>query len=292
MTAATGRVFGPKPFGDNVPIPWAMSLPLAANVDPSRNWLMGLSPTTGYVVTMAGDVTDLVSSGFSDRDATVSTVAGQAFYLGRQQFVSGFPNSDGASDAILSTDFCVPCWAVDNQTVGKLSNLSGVNRSLLGLAFGLDPDNDTPIIFPGPIGWQLARVGVMADHALFASVPVVDAVASDTIAERAIPTEKLHGKISAIQIVGAAIAANNTDYITVTVSKRDGAGGGAVVLGTYDSRAANQGAITAFTPAAFSLSVVAGALNLLETDIVTLTVAKGGSGKLISGFVRLIGKVG
>lgn len=289
MTAATGRVFGPKPVEEV--LPWAMRLPLAASVAPFRGWLMGFNPSTGYVVAQAAGVTDLVSSGFSDRDDEASTTAGRAFYLGRQQYTSGFPNSTESNDAILSTDFCVPCYAADNQTVGKLSNFGGSNRSLLGLAFGIDPDNSTPWIYPGPIGWQLARVGLLADSAIFASVAVADAAASDAIAERSIPTDKLHGKISAIQLVGAAIAADNTDYITLTVSKRDGAGGAAVVLGTYDSRAANNGALTAFTPKAFTLSAVAGALNILETDVITFTEAKGGAGKTVTGFVRIIGKV-
>lgn len=292
MTAASGRIAGPKPYGGSNPIPWADTLALAASVAPFRNWLLGVVPTTGYTVAQAAGVTDLVCAGFADRDEPSSSSAGRSFMLARQQVVSGFLNSEESNDALLLTDYAAPFWIVDNQTVGRLSNFGGVNRSLGGLAFGIDPDNDTPIIFPGPIGWTLARASLLADAAILASVPVVDAAASDAISERSIPTEKLHGKISAIQLVGAAIAADNTDYITVTISKRDGAGGAAVVLGTYDSRAANQGALTAFTPKAFSLSVVAGALNLLETDVVTITTVKGGAGKLISGFVRVIGKVG
>lgn len=292
MTAATGRIAGPKPYGDHNPIPWGDTLALAASVAPFRNWLLGVNQTTGYVVAQAAGVTDLVSAGFADRDEPSSSSAGRSFMLARQQFVSGFLNSEETNDALLSTDYAAPFWIVDNQTVGKLSNFGGVNRSLGGLAFGIDPDTETPILYPGPIGWTLGRAALMADSAIFASVPVVDAAASDTIAERVIPTAKLHGKISAIQFVGAAVAANNTDYITLTVSKRDGAGGGAVVLGTYDSRAANQGAVTAFTPAAFSLSAVAGALNILETDVITFAETKGGSGKSVVGAVRIIGKVG
>jgi hypothetical protein len=292
MTAASGRIAGPKPYGDHNPIPWGDTLALAASVAPFRNWLLGVVPTTGYVVAQAAGVTDLVSAGFADRDEPSSAAAGRSFMLARQQFVSGFLNSEETNDALLSTDYAAPFWIVDNQTVGKLSNFGGVNRSLGGLAFGIDPDTDTPILYPGPVGWTLGRVAVMADNAIFAAVPVVDSAASDTIAERVIPTEKLHGKVSAIQLTGAAIAADNTDYITLTVSKRDGAGGGAVVLGTYDSRAANQGALTAFTPKAFALSAVAGALNILETDVITITEAKGGAGKSVVGAVRIIGKVG
>ncbi len=292
MTAASGRIAGPKPYGDHNPIPWGDTLALAASVAPYRNWLLGVVPTTGYVVAQAAGVTDLVSAGFADRDEPSSSSAGRSFMLARQQFVSGFLNSEETNDALLSTDYAAPFWIVDNQTVGRLSNFSGVNRSLGGLAFGIDPDTDTPILYPGPIGWTLGRAALMANNAILASVPIVDAAASDTIAERVIPTEKLHGKISSIQLVGAAIAANNTDYITLTISKRDGAGGGAVVLGTYDSRAANQGALTAFVPGEFSLSAVAGALNILETDVVTIIEAKGGAGKSVIGAVRIIGKVG
>jgi hypothetical protein len=292
MTAASGRIAGPKPYGDHNPIPWGDTLALAASVAPYRNWLLGVVPTTGYVVAQAAGVTDLVSAGFADRDEPSSSSAGRSFMLARQQFVSGFLNSEETNDALLSTDYAAPFWIVDNQTVGRLSNFSGVNRSLGGLAFGIDPDTDTPILYPGPIGWTLGRAALMANNAILASVPIVDAAPSDTISERAIPTEKLHGKISSIQLVGAAIAANNTDYITLTISKRDGAGGGAVVLGTYDSRAANQGALTAFVPGEFSLSAVAGALNILETDVITIIEAKGGAGKSVIGAVRIIGKVG
>ena len=52
------------------------------------------------------------------------------------------------------------------------------------------------------------------------------------------------------------------------------------------------GAVTAFVPASFTLSVVAGALYLLETDIVTITTVKGGAGKVITGtFSRYQGDV-
>lgn len=292
MTAATGRVTSVKPFGDGVPIPWALATSLAASVDPSRGWLMGLNATTGYAVTQAAGVTNLVSLGFADRDADSSSTAASATLLARQQFVSGYPNSTGTLDAILATDYAVACWAVDNQTVGKKSNLSGVNRSMLGLALGLDADNNTAIVYVGPIGWTLGRAAHMADNASGAEVPIADAAASTATAERAIPRKKLHGKVTAIEFVGAAIAADNTDYVTVTVSKRDGAGGAATSLGTYDTRAANNGAVAAFVPGAFTLSATAADLDLLETDVVTLTVVKGGAGKVLTGYFRVLEKVG
>lgn len=292
MTAATGRVFGPKPFGGDDAIPHALSTPIAASVSVYRNWLLGVPYGSANAVAQAAGVTDLVSLGFADRDNVADATAGASHVIARQSFVSGFPSSVESGDTILASDIGVPCYAVDNQTVGKLSNFGAVNRSLLGLALGVDPDNDTAIIYPGPIGWTLARSAMMANAAQLAGVNIADASAGATISEKAILSAKLHGKIQAIQFTGAAVAADNTDYVTITVSKRDGAGGAAVVLGTYDSRAANQGAVTAFVPAAFSLSVVAGALNVLETDVITLTVAKGGAGKVLTGALRVITKVG
>ena len=292
MTAATGRVFGPKPYGGDDAIPHALPTPLGSSVQVYRNWLLGVARGATNAVAQAAGVTDLVSLGFADRDNVADATAGASHMVARQSFVSGFPNSTESNDAILSSDIAVPCYAVDNQTVGKKSNHGGTNRSLLGLALGIDTDNNTPIIYPGPIGWLLGKLAMMSDATNVAEFAIADAAANTATAERAIPSSKIHGLVSAIQFVGAAVAADNTDYVTITVSKRDGAGGAAVVLGTYDSRAANQGAVTAFVPAAFSLSAVAGALNVLETDIITLTVVKGGSGKTLTGAFRVITKVG
>ena len=67
-------------------------------------------------------------------------------------------------------------------------------------------------------------------------------------------------------------------------------GGGAVTIATYDSRAAGNGAATAFVPKAWTLSVVAGALDLLETDEVTIAIVKGGSGQVLTGRINITGK--
>ncbi len=291
MTAATGRVFGPKPFaGTDGVLPASLYYPLGANVAPFRNWLMGHNGTAA--VAEAAGVTNLVSLGFSDRDDASSATSAAAFFLARCQFVSGFVQSTVGSDAILATDVCTPCWAVDNETVGKKSNNAGVNRSLLGLAFGVDPDNNTAIIYPGPIGWTLARATLLADAAQGANYAIADAAANTATAERAIPRAKLHGKVTAITFTGAAVTASDTDNAVITISKRDGAGGAAVSLGTYSTAVTGGAAITAFTPAAFTLSVTASDLDLLETDIVTITITKGGAGKVLTGAFNVYQKVG
>jgi hypothetical protein len=240
MTAATGRVgVGVKPFGEQAVIPWGVVRPLGASVAPYRNWLLGVD-TNGRLVVEVANTPDLKSAGFSDQDNAGSATAGAATNLVRQQFVSGFPNSTASNDAILDSDYAVACWAVDNQTVGKLSHVSGSNRSLLGCAFGLDPDNNTPIIYPGPIGWLLARASLQADNTLAASYPkVIDTGATNDLAEDLmVRTGPLHGKVAAayFDVSGTTLAATGaTNIKTMTISKRDGAGGSPVVVATLDT---------------------------------------------------------
>jgi len=293
MTAATGRVGGVKPISDHNAIPWGRLAKLGANVSPYRNWLMGRN-SSGYAVPMATNTPGLISLGFAEYDQIGSSVAGDAAIVVRQQFVSGFVNSSAAGDTITDTDYAVPFWCEDNQTVGKLSNQGGSNRSLGGLVFGLDPDPDggnAPMLWTSPIAWLVARGSLIANAYNGGSYAFADAAANTVTAETAMHREKVHGTATAIEFVGAAVAADNADYVTITVRKRDGSGGAGIVLGTYDSRAANQGAITAFVPAAFSLSGVAGALDLLETDVLTIEAAKNGAGKTLTGTVRVVQKV-
>lgn len=292
MTAATGRVFGPKPFAPLVDST-GLKFNLAAGVVPYRNWLMTLSPTTGYMSAAAANTPGQIAAGFADRDSDGSNTAGAAAMIGRWSFVSGFVNSTTSNDPILSTDVAVPFYFVDNETVGKLSHITGSNRSLGGLAFGIDEDNSTPIIWSNPLAWAIAR-GVMVASAMpLASFQIADAAANTAISERAIPTANLHGTVTSVEFVGAALAADNTDYVTITIAKRGSADsyGAATTIATYDSRAANQGAVSAFTPAAFALSAVAGALNLLEDDVLTIVTVKGGAGKSLSGAFTVNGKV-
>lgn len=291
MTAATGRVGGIKPISDHNAIPWGRLARLAANVSPYRNWLMGRN-SSGYAEAMSG--AGLISLGFADYDQIGSTVAGDAAVVMRQQFVSGYTNSPAGGDTLTDTDYAVPFWCADNQTVGKLSNQGGSNRSLGGLVFGLDPDPDggnAPMLYVGPIAWLLARATLVTEAVNGGAYTFADAAANTVTAETAMHREKLHGTITAIEFIGAAVAADNTDYVTITVRKRDGAGGAGVVVGTYDSRAANDGAISAFEPAAFTLSAVAGALDVLETDVFTIEAAKANAGKTLTGTVRVVQKV-
>jgi hypothetical protein len=295
MTAATGRVFGPKPFDA---LRLELSLPLAASVAPYRNWLMGLNLSTGYVVAQAAGVTGLVSAGFSDWDSDGGAVAGGATDVLRSCVVSGFPMSSESGDDLDWTDVGAPCYAVDNQTVGKKSHsTAGVNRSLLGVALGYDVDNSTPIILPGILGWLLGRAAAVSDTAQGGVLyKAVDAgAATDTVnglAEALMARPPLHGTVSEISLTfeGTTLAITTGDNGILTVYKRDGAGGNAVVLGTLNTVTK---ACTQWTKNTFVLSTVAGALDLLETDLVTVVRTHAASGAIIpAGNIRVTLKVG
>lgn len=246
---------------------------------------------TGAVKVNDGTVPGLICAGvvMAEMPSESSPVEGAAqldVWTGYSS--AGFSTISG--DTFATGDVCTPAWIAGPASVGKKSNYLGANRSLAGLVVSLYADT-APRTWAGPIAQAVARGVLMADAASLAWTEVLDAAASTATAEMVMPRAKVHGTVTSIAYTGGAIVANNTDYVTATISKRDGAGGAAVVIGTYDSRAANQGGATAFTPVLFSLSVVAGALALLETDVVTLTIAKGGAGKIVAGTIVVTGKV-
>lgn len=85
--------------------------------------------------------------------------------------------------------------------------------------------------------------------------------------ERAVPVP-VACRIVACYITDTdGIAADNTDYVDSDITGTTG----------YDSRAANQGALTADTPVALTLSP--GATVLSPGAQLKATIAKGGSGK-------------
>lgn len=291
MTATASSNNGWGPINTATQLPGGDTLPAQANAQAGQGQTVFFD-SSGNVALNDGTVPGLVCAGvaFPDKLSPLSAVAGGAAIMVHQGFGAGQPASTESGDGFTAANFLTVCFDAGNGVPGKKSNHGGSNRSIIGLVFGVD-ERGYPRVWAGPIASLLARWLLAADNHKLASTEIADAAASTAISEKTIDHAQLHGTVTSIVFNGAAIAADNTDYVTITVAKRDGAGGGAVTLGTYDSRAANNGAVTAFVDAAFTLSAVAGALNLLETDIVTITTAKGGSGKVITGAVLVNGKV-
>jgi hypothetical protein len=103
------------------------------------------------------------------------------------------------------------------------------------------------------------------------SVPIVNA--AGTAGEYAIPAPCRLKIVDAYITDTDGIAADNTDYVDSDITGTTG----------YDSRAANQGAITADTPVQLTLS--ASGVIVEKGGQLKVTVAKGGSGKAMEAAV-------
>lgn len=84
-------------------------------------------------------------------------------------------------------------------------------------------------------------------------------------------------RVKAVHLVAATtLAAHAANNITATVSKRDGAGGAATVIGSRVTDVAG-GDLTAFTPAAVTLVTTAGVTDLAVGNVVTFKTADNGT---------------
>jgi hypothetical protein len=279
---------GIKFLTESQAIPGYFARFLGASAQVGKGQFVSVSPSTGYASLADGTVPNQISGGIGDYAelSDTSSVAGAAAARLTDRMVSGLPASAISNDGFTDADFGVPFYFANENTPGKLSNSGGSNRSLGGLAFGLELNNggaSTPILWTGPVAHLLARATLVTNALIggWSSHPV-DAMASTTTADKTMFRAQVHGVITGVRIgTLGTLAADNTDYVTINVYKADGAGGARVLVASYDSRAANQGALAAGVPKAFALSAVAGAINLLETDILTYEVLKAGAGKIV-----------
>ena len=79
----------------------------------------------------------------------------------------------------------------------------------------------------------------------------------------------------------AGIAADNTNYVTLTLKN------GSTTLGSLDTRAANQGAVTALVGKSFSMT--SAEQSIAAGSDLKMTYAEGGTGTLTLAKVELIG---
>jgi hypothetical protein len=279
--------------------------PDGTQLHPGRKVLMQASQSAGYgqavYYNAAGNVAlndgaspALVCAGvIVDRSVTGDSVAGVTAAMVHRGTGDGQASSTIANDAFLAADVLAVAYDAGNGVPGKLSNYSGSNRSIMGLCLGLDAKG-APIIWAGPEASLAARsLLLVSTKVLGWYAHPVDGAANTATAEKSIAREPVHATITAIKFTTlGTLAADPTDYAVINVYKADGLGGTHVLVGSYDTRAANQGAIAAGVPAVFSLSAVAGALNLLETDVLSYEVTKAASGKIVPvGVLTVIGKV-
>jgi hypothetical protein len=244
---------------------------------------------SGNALLADGTAPGLVAAGRASAKLALAAAAAGALVRIFDGIGSGDPSSTTSNDNFTAADVCAPAFAKDESTLGKLSNSGGSNRTLMGLVLGLAADG-TPRSWVGTIAqavasWVLVRnVFSLAEHSF------ADAAANTATAERAVIRPKVKGTVTRIEYIGAAVVQDDTDYTVITASARDGAGGNARTLGTFSTKlTGGTGAISALQPAVFTLGT-ASDLPLLETDIVTVTAAKTGAGKALTGALRVLGK--
>lgn len=108
-----------------------------------------------------------------------------------------------------------------------------------------------------------------------------DAAASTTTAETAIAYFKTGQTVARIVLVPTgAVTANDTTYATITIAKRDGAGGAASTIATLVTNVAG-GNWTAFVPKSMG-AITGGALA--DGSVLTYTVAKASTGVQLPSF--------
>lgn len=266
--------------------------------------------SAGYITLVTGVVPGLVSAGVANvklsPGSPSNAVAGQAKISVWTGYGSGAPASEETSDNFTITDTCTPAWGASSDALGRLSNFSGSNRPLMGLVLGLSPfcaeDSDgasagTPRAWVGPVAQAVARGLLMAGGADGAALLgqhtyAVDAGAGTDLTEVIFSSSraKYHGIITAIEYIpNATLGADATNYKTLTVTKYDSNGANGVVVGTLTTV---LGFATKWKAYAFTLSVVAHALEVLEGDNFTIQNSHAVSGAVTpAGVIRVVGKV-
>lgn len=288
-TANATNGWGPGPLGSQLPTEDAV--PLAAGATGGYGQALFFN-ASGYALRNDGATPGLICAGRITKQLAgdAGSQAGQFRCDVHQGIGTGQAASTVSLDGFDITDVCTVAFDAGDGVPGKLSHNGGSSRSILGIVFGLD-DAGRPRLWCGPQAHAMARALLIAKNFPLASHEIADAAANTAVSERIVSFRpKVKGTVTDITYTGSALVVGDTDYVTISVAKRDGAGGSPVVLGTYDSRAAGNGAATAFVPKSFTLSVVAGALYLLESDVVTITTVKGNSGQVLTGEILVNGK--
>lgn len=301
MTGTAALIGGWTPISDHNAIPGMIYRPLAASAQVGKGQFVTVDPTTGYADLNNGTSPNQIAVGNGDYSelSDTSTIAGNALVRLSQRWCYGLSNGT-STDALTDTDYAVPFYIGAEATAGKLSHTGAdgtlVNRSLGGLCFGIKTQDGTPVLWSSPVAWLLAR----ATCAVNATVIARDAFAltgNTTRAETSIPRETTaRARVTQVRIMAdAGFTAHDTNYWTITVAKRTATTPGtAVTIATKTLKiTGGTGNLTAWLPADLTLSATSAALDLLETDVITVTCTAESTAAAIARFtVEVIGKVG
>ena len=303
MTATAQLNGGVTFITENNGVPGALERPLAASQQVGKGQFVTVSRTTGYAALNDGSVPDYIPAGLGDYAelSDTSTIAANAITRTTQRWAYGLPGTGSSTDTFTDADWCVPFYIATENTIGKLSHTGAdgtlVNRSIGGLVYGFHKLSNTPLIWCGPVAWDIARAHLMADSIVIAAR--VFSATSATLAETTLPrTSKVKGKISAINIMfREGFTPSDTDYWDFAIAKRTyTTPGTAVSLATGDLTATGAGklgaTITAWKTYSLNLTATTADLDVLETDVFTVVATKHSSGGTIEIDVEIVVKVG
>jgi hypothetical protein len=227
---------------------------------------------------------------------TASAVSGASRAAVDLRPFSGAPASTIANDGFTVADACTPFYVAGANTPGKLG-FSTTKRSLGGLVLGIDTTGTgTPVQWCTPVAYRIAQSALVSDACVFAT----DAFAltgNTTRAEATLTrTAAVAGTATQVRIMtDAGFTAHDTNFWTITVSKRTAAAPGtAVVVATKTLKiTGGTGNLTAFKYADLALSATAGAVDILAGDAITVTCTAETTAAAITRLtVEVIAKVG
>ncbi len=259
------------PEGQGTQTPPGLNAYMQASAPQITKGQLATFDASGNVGANDGTVPNQIAAGvFDEMGSETSTTAGVA----RAHFWEGVgakAMSATASDPVVAADIGgVPVFIATENTIGKLSNASGVKRSFAGLGFGVLSDG-LARFWGGRIGQLLARAlhGLNAEsagsiaYAQDATASTDQGTAADPLI---IPRRKLVGHITSIEIIPSAdLALALTNYRVITVYKINTLTN--VVgptVGTFSTLTQN---LAKRVPTQFTLSSTSTDLDMLETDV-------------------------
>lgn len=283
------------PYGDGA-IPPQLDFPTLADASAGKFQFVTLSPTTGLAVPADDNTPGQIAAGivYPDELTSESAEDGAAMRVMQRAFIHDAPSTialDGFDEASVG----IPFWIADTNTPGKLSHTATKNRTMGGLVLGLVKYGSTAVrLIGGVVGQLLGRAAMMANAFPGGSVAkAVDAGAATDLGETFLDgIARVHGPVAAVyfDVSGSTLAASGvTDYKTFIVCKRTAADPATqVTVAAADTKTT---AWTQYTSIAFTLSAEAGAVDLLEDDLLSVYQTHGGSGAIIpAGKLRVIRK--
>lgn len=284
------------PIGN--PLPVGDEVPLAASVVLAKGGYVMAAPATGHCSPGSASVSGQIPVGICNpaEQITASAVAGASRAAVDLRPFYGNPASTITNDGFTDADVCTPFYVAGAATPGKLG-FSTTKRSLGGLVLGLDPlGTATPVQWCSPVAAAIAQ-STIATGATAAASDAFALTANTTRAETTLTrTAAVPGTVTQVRIMtDAGFTAHDANYWTITVSKRTAAvPGTAVVVATANlTITAGTGNLTAFKYADLTLSTVAGAVDLLAGDALTVTCTAQATAAAITRLtVEVIAKVG